>query len=60
MRTTRPHCRFHHRPSPSQRADSKPGAAHHKADQAFDKIVQLLAAQCMLSEPKCGAAGTNR
>jgi hypothetical protein len=36
--------RFHHRPDPAHRPDSKLEAAYHKADQAIQDIVDLLAA----------------
>jgi hypothetical protein len=36
--------RFHHRPNPSHRPDSKLEAAYHKADKAIQPIVDLLAA----------------
>lgn len=36
--------RFHHRPNPSHRPDSKLEAAYHKADKAIQQIVDLLAA----------------
>lgn len=38
------HSRFHHRPDPAHRPDSKLEAAYHKADQAIQDIVELLAA----------------
>ncbi|HKD16199.1 MAG TPA: hypothetical protein VKE71_16810 [Candidatus Angelobacter sp.] len=36
--------RFHHQPDPAHRPDSKLEAAYHKADQAIQNIVNLLAA----------------
>jgi hypothetical protein len=36
--------RFHHRPSPAHRPNSRLEAAYHKADKAIEEIVQLLAA----------------
>jgi hypothetical protein len=36
--------RFHHKPDPGQRPDSKLEAAYHKADKAIQDIVDLLAA----------------
>ncbi len=36
--------RFHHRPDPVHRPNSKLEAAYHKADNAIQKIVDLLAA----------------
>ena len=36
--------RFHHRPDPAHRPDSKLEAAYHKADKAIENIVALLAA----------------
>jgi hypothetical protein len=36
--------RFHHRPDPQHRPDSKLEAAYHKADKAIQGIVDLLAA----------------
>lgn len=36
--------RFHHRPDPAHRPDSKLEAAYHKADAAIQNIVDLLAA----------------
>jgi len=36
--------RFHHRPNPAQRPNSKLEAAYHKADNAIQSIVDLLAA----------------
>ena len=36
--------RFHHRPDPAHRPNSKLEAAYHKADNAIEKIVDLLAA----------------
>jgi len=36
--------RFHHRPDPAQCPNSKLEAAYHKADQAIENIVNLLAA----------------
>jgi hypothetical protein len=36
--------RFHHRPDPAHRPDSKLEAAYHKADKAIQDIVDLLAA----------------
>jgi hypothetical protein len=38
------HSCFHHRPDPAHRPDSKLEAAYHKADQAIQDIVDLLAA----------------
>jgi len=35
--------RFHHRPDPKHRPDSKLEAAYHRADKAIDHIVELLA-----------------
>ena len=35
--------RFHHRPNPAQRPNSKLEAAYHKADNAIQSIVDLLA-----------------
>jgi hypothetical protein len=34
--------RFHHRPDPGHRPDSRLEAAYHRADKAIDNIVQLL------------------
>jgi len=36
--------RFHHKPDPAHRPDSKLEAAYHKADKAIQHIVDLLAA----------------
>jgi hypothetical protein len=36
--------RFHHKPDPTHRPNSKLEAAYHKADNAIEKIVDLLAA----------------
>jgi hypothetical protein len=36
--------RFHHQPDPAHRPNSKLEAAYHKADQAIEEIVDLLAA----------------
>jgi hypothetical protein len=36
--------RFHHKPDPAHQPSSKLEAAYHKADQAIEKIVDLLAA----------------
>jgi hypothetical protein len=36
--------RFHHKPDPGKRPDSKLEAAYHKADKAIQEIVDLLAA----------------
>ena len=36
--------RFHHKPDPGQRPNSKLEAAYHKADKAIQDIVDLLAA----------------
>ena len=36
--------RFHHRPDPAHRPDSKLEAAYHKADKAIENIVTILAA----------------
>jgi hypothetical protein len=36
--------RFHHRPDPQHRPDSRLEAAYHRADKAIDHIVNLLAA----------------
>jgi len=36
--------RFHHKPDPAHRPDSKLEAAYHKADKAIENIVDLLAA----------------
>ena len=36
--------RFHHKPDPGQRPDSKLEAAYHNADKAIQDIVDLLAA----------------
>jgi hypothetical protein len=38
------HSRFHHRPDPDYRPNSKLEAAYHKADKAIQEIVDLLAA----------------
>ncbi|MGH8647718.1 MAG: hypothetical protein ACREUP_00205 [Burkholderiales bacterium] len=38
------HSRFHHRPDPGHRPDSRLEAAYHKADKAIQNIVDLLAA----------------
>ena len=38
------HSRFHHRPDPAHKPNSKLEAAYHKADKAIEEIVQLLAA----------------
>jgi hypothetical protein len=38
------HSRFHHRPDPAHRPESKLEAAYHKADRAIQDIVELLAA----------------
>ena len=38
------HSRFHHRPDPGHRPNSKLEAAYHKADKAIQEIVDLLAA----------------
>ena len=38
------HSRFHHKPDPAHKPDSKLEAAYHKADKAIEEIVQLLAA----------------
>jgi hypothetical protein len=38
------HSRFHHQPNPKHRPDSKLETAYHKADQAIQQIVDLLAA----------------
>jgi hypothetical protein len=38
------HSRFHHKPDPAQRPNSKLEAAYHKADQAIQNIVNLLQA----------------
>jgi hypothetical protein len=38
------HSRFHHRPDPAHRPDSRLEAAYHKADKAIQQIVNLLAA----------------
>ena len=38
------HSRFHHRPDPDCRPNSKLEAAYHKADKAIQEIVDLLAA----------------
>jgi hypothetical protein len=38
------HSRFHHRPDPAHRPNSKLEAAYHKADKAIQQIVDLLAA----------------
>jgi hypothetical protein len=37
-------CRFHHRPNPEHRPDSRLEAAYHRADKAIEKVVDLLAA----------------
>jgi len=36
--------RFHHKPDPAHRPESKLEAAYHNADKAIDKIIDLLAA----------------
>jgi len=36
--------RFHHKPDPAHRPNSKLEAAYHNADKAIDKIIDLLAA----------------
>jgi DNA-binding PadR family transcriptional regulator len=36
--------RFHHRPDPQHRPDSRLELAYHRADKAIEKIVDLLAA----------------
>jgi len=36
--------RFHHRPDPQHRPDSRLEAAYHRADKAIERIVDLLAA----------------
>jgi hypothetical protein len=36
--------RFHHRPDPQHRPNSRLEAAHHRADKAIQNIVDLLAA----------------
>ena len=36
--------RFHHRPDPQHRPDSRLEAAYHRADKAIEKVVDLLAA----------------
>jgi hypothetical protein len=36
--------RFHHRPNPEHRPDSRLEAAYHRADKAIEHIVDLLAA----------------
>ena len=36
--------RFHHKPDPASRPNSKSEAAYHKADKAIQDIVDLLAA----------------
>jgi len=36
--------RFHHRPDPQRRPDSRLEAAYHRADAAIQKVVDLLAA----------------
>ena len=36
--------RFHHRPDPDHRPNSRLEAAYHRADKAIENIVQLLAA----------------
>jgi hypothetical protein len=38
------HSRFHHRPDPAHRPDSKLESAYHKADKAIQEIIDLLAA----------------
>jgi hypothetical protein len=38
------HSCFHHHPDPAHRPESKLEAAYHKADQAIQAIVELLAA----------------
>jgi hypothetical protein len=35
---------FHHRPDPDHRPESKLEAAYHKADNAIQQIIDLLAA----------------
>jgi len=35
--------RFHHQPDPAHRPNSKLEAAYHKADQAIEAIVDILA-----------------
>jgi hypothetical protein len=39
------HSRFHHQPYPAHRPPNKLEAAYHKADNAIEKIVDLLAAE---------------
>ena len=36
--------RFHHRPDPQHRPESRLEAAYHRADKAIENIVELLAA----------------
>ena len=36
--------RFHHRPDPQHRPDSRLEAAYHRADTAIQRVVDLLAA----------------
>ena len=36
--------RFHHRPDPQHRPNSRLEAAYHRADKAIENVVQLLAA----------------
>jgi hypothetical protein len=36
--------RFHHKPDPANRPDSRLEAAYHKADKAIENIVHLLQA----------------
>jgi hypothetical protein len=36
--------RFHHRPAPQNRPDSRLEAAYHRADKAILRVVDLLAA----------------
>jgi hypothetical protein len=38
------HSRFHHHPDPAHCPDSKLEAAYHKADQAIQNVIELLAA----------------
>jgi hypothetical protein len=35
--------RFHHRPDPQHRPNSRLEAAYHRADKAIENVVQLLA-----------------
>jgi hypothetical protein len=42
--TTLANSRFHHKPDPAHRPNSKLEAAYHKADKAIENIVDLLAA----------------